>query len=71
MLVTIDNLASRYHCLPTQVLAQGTTFDLRVCEIATEWANRRSNPDLVKQAKKPQLTQQQMMDMIAKVRKND
>lgn len=71
MLITIDNLASRYHCLPSQVLAQATTFDLRVCEVATEWINRRNNPDLAKEPKKPELTQQQMKDMITRVRKKN
>jgi len=39
MLVTIDNLASRYHCLPSEALARATTFDLRVLDVGARWSN--------------------------------
>jgi hypothetical protein len=32
MILTLDRLAERYHCLPSEALARGTTFDLHVMD---------------------------------------
>ena len=32
MILTLDRLAEKYHCLPSEALARATTFDLHVME---------------------------------------
>jgi hypothetical protein len=41
LVVTVDNLSTRYRTLPTDVLARATTFDLYVANTATRWENRQ------------------------------
>jgi hypothetical protein len=41
MILTLDNLASRYHCLPSEVLGRGTTFDLFVLDVGAAWSNKK------------------------------
>ena len=71
MILTLDNLAQRYKCLPGEALERATTFDLRVLEVQAQWERRQRDIAEGKAPAKavPKLTQQQMMDMIAKVRK--
>lgn len=67
MIITLDNLSTRYHCLPSEALERATTFDLRVCEIATQWSNRQHDPEFQKSSKlKP--TVDEMQAMIKRVR---
>jgi hypothetical protein len=35
MILTIDNLACRYHVLPSEAMSRATTFDLHVMDTAT------------------------------------
>lgn len=37
MLITLDNLAHRYRCLPSEALARSTTFDLYVLDVSSKW----------------------------------
>jgi hypothetical protein len=37
MILTIDNLAERYHCLPSEILERATTFDLYTVNISAKW----------------------------------
>lgn len=60
-------LAKTYGVLPSKVLAEGTTFDLMVYDIMITW--EREQQDRAEGKKpKPNLSQRQMMDMIAKAR---
>lgn len=68
MILAIDNMAAKYHCLPSKVLATGTTFDLRVCEIATMWHNRQNEQATTGRVPVARPNEQQMMEMLAKVR---
>ena len=68
MILAIDNMASKYHCLPSKVLAMGTTFDLRVCEIATMWHNRQNEQATTGRVPAAKPTEQQMLEMLAKVK---
>jgi hypothetical protein len=70
MLLTLDNLAHRYNCLPSEALSRATTFDLRVLEIHGLWEKRQRDVAEGKVPAKasPKLTQQQMLDMIARVK---
>jgi hypothetical protein len=37
----IDSVATRYHVLPSQVLARADTFDLWVLDIASSWQQQQ------------------------------
>jgi hypothetical protein len=73
MILTIHNLAENYKCLPSQVLANASTFDLYVLDVHTKWLkyqhqrleNERSNPSA---PKTPLMTQTQMKAMIEQTR---
>lgn len=70
MLLTLDNLAHRYHCLPSEALARATTFDLRVMDASSKWLNyqqEKANPrNKNKPARKP--STEEMLDMVRAVK---
>jgi len=70
-MLSLDNLASRYGCLPTEALQRGSTLDFRVMEVSAMHEKRRQeaqdDPALQAEMKKPNLTQEVMKQMIAKV----
>jgi hypothetical protein len=71
MLITLDNLAHRYHCLPSEALDRATTFDLRVLDASTKWSNKQyEDADAKANGRKPtpKLSTQQMLDMIKSAR---
>lgn len=70
MLLTLDNLAHRYNCLPSEALSRASTFDLRVLEIHGLWEKRQRDVAEGKIPAKatPKLSQEQMMAMIARVK---
>jgi hypothetical protein len=70
MILTLDNLAQRYKCLPSEALDRATTFDLRVLEVQSQWERRQRDIAEGKQSAKaaPKLSQQQMQAMIDKVK---
>jgi len=37
MVLTLNNLAEKYGCLPSQALSNGTTLDLFVLDVSTKW----------------------------------
>lgn len=45
MLVTLDNMAHRYHCLPSEALARATTFDLKVLDTGAKYSKYRHDKD--------------------------
>jgi hypothetical protein len=60
-------LAKTYHKLPSEVLAHATTFDIMVYDVMTAWEQEQS--DRANGVKKtPELTQQQMLEMLAKTK---
>lgn len=73
MLLTIDNLASRYNCLPSQALELGTTFDLHVLDVSAKWSKRQQDIAEGKTPKAKIPTQDEMLAMIQRVkeRKDD
>ena len=73
MLLTLDNLANRYNCLPSQALANGTTFDLHVLDVSAKWSKRQDEVANGKAPRTKQPTQEEMLAMIARVkeRKDD
>jgi hypothetical protein len=67
-MITIGLLAKTYGQLPSYVLANATTYDLRVMDTVAQWENQAYEQSQGKKSV-PKLSQQQMMDMINKVKK--
>ena len=70
MILTLDNLATRYHCLPSQAMAQGTTFDLYVLDVSAKW-NKRQQDISDGKTVEHNLTQAEMFNMIARARSEE
>ena len=71
-MLTIDNLAYRYGKLPSQVLAEATTFDLAVLDISAKW--ERYQHDKANGKLKPagaDLSQDEMLAMLQRVREQN
>jgi hypothetical protein len=71
MLLTIDNLAHRYNCLPSQALEYGTTFDLHVLDLSAKWSKYQH--DRAEQGNEhakpiPKLSQEQLKAMMERAR---
>jgi hypothetical protein len=75
MIISLDNLAQRYHLLPSEALGRASSFDLYVLNISTLWHNYKQeeaeNKSKGLAAPSPKLTQQQMQAMLDNVRKNN
>lgn len=70
MILTLDNLAHRYMCLPSEALARASTFDLYVLDVSTKWENHRN--DVANGNVKPkQVSIAEMQAMIARTRNKD
>ena len=67
MILTLDNLAHRYNCLPSEALDRATTFDLYVLDVSTKWEHHR-NAVANGEVKHKQPSQEEMLAMIARVR---
>lgn len=71
----IDAIATRYHCLPSELISKGDTFDVFIINVILEHQQYLAEVEQAKQegrappAKK--LTQEQMKAMIERVRSND
>jgi hypothetical protein len=70
MLITLDNLAHRYQCLPSEALGRANTFDLYVLDISTKWFKYQNDVANGKETNKsrPNLTVDQMQEMIRRAR---
>jgi len=68
MVITLDNLAHRYSCLPSEVLRRGSTFDLYVLDVSTKWSNYQQDKADGRQPIARQPTQAEMFEMIKKAR---
>jgi len=70
MLLTIDNLAHRYNCLPSEALARATTFDLHVLDLSAKWRNHQTDVANGVETDKSNhnLTQEEMLDMLKRAR---
>ena len=70
-MVTIDNLANRYSLLPSEILERGSTFDLQVLNISTQYdvhmRKKNDKTSTFKTPDRPELTEAQMNKMIARV----
>jgi hypothetical protein len=75
MILTIDNLATRYHVLPGEAMSRATTFDLHVMDTATRHVRHRQQCAELEQNLKSGLsrpvampTQEQMQEMLQRVK---
>ena len=77
MILTIHNLAENYKCLPSEVLARATTFDLYVLDVHTKWFKYQQEQQKLEQGKgtssgqifkQPKLSQQQLRAMMERSR---
>lgn len=71
MILTLDNLAHRYNCLPSEALARATTLDLYVLDVSARWSKYQQDKveygnQHVKPA--PKLSVEDMQAMIARTR---
>ena len=78
MILTLDNLATRYHVLPTEVMSRATTFDMHVMDVATRYVRYQQEREELEQnlrsgrtqpAAPP--TQEQMQAMLERVRERN
>jgi hypothetical protein len=67
MILTLDNLAHRYMCLPSEALARATTFDLYVLDVSTKWEHHR-NAVANGEVKTKQPSQTEMLAMLQQAR---
>lgn len=68
MMLTLDNLAYRYHCLPSEALQRATTLDLHVLDVSTKWSIHRQDVIEGKTPDGPLPNVEQMKQMIANAR---
>jgi len=68
MIRTLDNLATRYHMLPSEALSRATTFDLEVLNISTLWENYQHRKQNNLPEEKPELSQDEMLAMVKSVK---
>ena len=68
MLITLDNLAHRYQCLPSEALSRATTFDLYVLDVSTKWLKYQQDRAEGKTSAVKQPSQAEMMAMLKRAR---
>jgi hypothetical protein len=73
MVLTVHNLADAYKCLPSDILANATTFDLYVLDVHTKWVKYQHQEAENKRAvplapPRPVLSKEQMLNMIKRTR---
>lgn len=71
MMITLDNMAHRYKCLPSEALSRANTFDLKVLHLSSAWqrhqqeeAEARANPGGPPKIKKTKHSPEQLQAMI-------
>ena len=71
MVLTLDNLAHRYNCLPSEALARATTLDLYVLDVSARWSKYRDEREEQGNSgarPAPKLTQEQLKAMMERAR---
>lgn len=43
MILTLDNLASRYHILPSEAARNADTFDIYVMDLSSKWNKKQTD----------------------------
>jgi hypothetical protein len=66
--ITLDNLASRYHCLPSEAFTRGSTLGLYVLDISTRWSKyQQDKADGITQSA-PLPSEAEMLKMLERVK---
>lgn len=68
MVLTLDNLAHRYSCLPSEAMKRGTTLDLYVLDVSAKWSKHQQEKAEGKTPSARQPTQTEMLAMIKQAR---
>jgi len=63
-------MAKAYGLLPSQVRDNATTYDIKVTETLVAWENKMHEEASTGRPAVPKLTQEKMMAMMAKVKKD-
>lgn len=67
MLLSIDNLCSKYHLLPSEAMSRANTFDLYVLDVSAKWVKYQQDQANGK-GKRSDPTPDEMQAMLDKVR---
>jgi len=68
MILTLDNLAKRYKCLPSEVYVRANTLDLYVLDVAAKWAQHQQDRQEGRAPRVKELSQMDMLTMLKQVR---
>ena len=66
MILTLDNLAHRYKCLPSEAMARGNTFDLYVLDVSAKWSRHQQDKA---EGKKPAAKMPNQAEMLAMIKR--
>jgi len=65
----LDNLATRYHCLPSEALSRATTLDLYVLDTSARWSKYQQGlANGMPEESVPRPTTEEMLKMMASVK---
>lgn len=67
-MLSIDNLAHRYHCLPSEALARATTFDLHVLDLSSKYVKYQHDRENGITPKTKHPSQTEMVEMLKRAR---
>ena len=69
MILSLDNLAAKYHLLPSEALERATTFDLYVLDTSARWVRHQQDVADGKVASKSHgLSVSKMQEMMRKAK---
>lgn len=68
-MLTLDNLATRYHLLPSEALSRADTLDLHILDVSAKYAQRQQDIRDGKISNVPTLSQAKMREMIDAVKR--
>lgn len=68
MMVILDSLAQRYHSLPSELMRNADTLDLRCMLVAQAWSHRQTESESGQPG--TSLTQDQMKAMLERTRQH-
>ena len=77
MILTIDAVARRYGCLPSELLERGSSLDIIIADISQAYINQKQEEADARASGKPyakpvpNMSQDQMKAMIERARKYD
>jgi len=67
--ITLDNLAHRYNCLPSQALIHASTLDLYVLDVSSRWYKFQQDKASGAIDSQPRPSEVEMLKMVERVKK--